>query len=877
MKKNYTLLLIVAVLIVFARPLNAQNGWTVTVPSNQNANSQWALQEQANGSIFVGSHLINPQGVATATNIDAAALSASNLSVGKQSTGEPIVYGCWGDNQLFRQKINANMTVEWLGITTVPFTGVLYPNEQGDVFIANYFSYQGNFQAYNLKIAKVSNGALKWQKTIPIPQPVIYFSNVIPFSDGSMVLVMYNETTLFLTKYDALGNQVWQKQETSLNPGFKTVVSPITNGFVVYTQSNMFYFNNNGLKTNQFVQPSLEHIAFFPDGSFVTAGVGGNVDLLLTKYNSTGTSLWVKQYGANDRNEYLGKIIPLSDGGVAAATTAYDLTGNLVLGGFIVRTDANGNAGTIDPPQPPTVCTGNLLQNPGFEASPNKLANWFGTAQATSTQANTGTTALSVCANGAVLQTLTASANKQYTMSAFAKTTGAANGAIRLKFMSAGFQVLLEEYLPFSNSNYAQLTTTKTSPINTAYVEVALVKTGGSACVLADDFCLTVSGGGNQTQPDLVLQNFTPTTLASLPNEGINGSVNIHNNGLATSTQIYITLYLSNDQILSANDLNLGETSPGLVTIGDDVAIPLSFGPPASVLPGQYFLLAKVDSREAVVESDEVNNLLVLPYQVLGGGVPNCVANATAPWQEWISKVKIGTKESVSSKFFHTDQGTPFFNMVKNAATPISITATWSYLTTDENIRIWIDYNHDQIYQPSEKAFEGILTKPANGLNVTKALTGSITVPASALVGQADMRVMMRRGVYPDACGEYEFGEIEYYKVTIAQSLTTGTGGRDLSTFENTANPEQITDYQLFPNPAGEILNIDLTQWVGKNGKLIFLNQLGKVVFEKTFENINTPIETMDLSSFNNGQYFVKMETAGQRTQVKRLVVSRMY
>jgi hypothetical protein len=52
---------------------------------------------------------------------------------------------------------------------------------------------------------------------------------------------------------------------------------------------------------------------------------------------------------------------------------------------------------------------------------------------------------------------------------------------------------------------------------------------------------------------------------------------------------------------------------------------------------------------------------------------------------------------------------------------------------------------------------------------------------------------------------------------------------------------------------------------------------LGKVVFEKTFENIQTPIESMDLSGFNNGQYFVKMETAGQRTQVKRLVVSRMY
>jgi hypothetical protein len=873
MKKTYILLLFWAALIAYLCPLNAQNGWTLTLPAT--APDRWALQSQANGSVFTGSHLINPQGIATATGI--AALSANYGSVlGRQATGEPIVYGTWGTTQLYRQKINATFTAaEWLGITTVPFTGFLYPNEQGDVFIADASAYQGNLQAYNFQIARVNNGVLKWQKTIAIPQPIKTFSNVIPFSDGSMVLVMFSETTMFLTKYDANGVQTWQKQEPSVNASKASSVAQTTTGFAVYDQINVIYYNNNGVKTSQFPLLNVNTVAITTDGSVFrggVVGVAGNVDLELNKYNATGTLLWSKVFGIPNQSEYLGQIIPMSDGGVTAVTTIYDNAGNMVLGSFYVRTDANGNTGTVTPPNP-TGCTGNLLQNPGFETTPNRLANWFGSGAASSSQANTGTNALTICANGAVQQTLTATAGKQYSLSAYTRTAGTANGAIRLKFMSAGFQVLLEDYLPFSSTVYTQLTTTKTAPANTAYVEVALVKTGGAACVIADDFCLTEGGGGNPTQPDLVLQNFTATSLSSLPSQAIDGSVTVHNNGSSITSTIYVSVYLSSDQVISANDQLLTEAAEFNITIGPDFYVSLlNFGPNAQTLPGQYYLLLKVDSRDAVGEINELNNQLSFPFEVLSGGVPGCGAYATAPWQEWISKVKIGNKESISSKFYHSDQDTPFFTMVKNAANPVGVTVTWSYITTDEYVRIWIDYNHDQIYQATEKAYEGILTRPANGGNVSKTLTTSINVPASALLGQADMRVMMRRDAYPEACGQYELGEIEFYKVTIAQSLAAGTG-------RETAQIEvQTPDYQLFPNPAGEEVSVKLPA-NDAPFTVTMLNQMGVVVGTplKSVPNETANIHEISLKDIDNGVYFLKIETEGQRTQVRRLVVSRMY
>ncbi len=87
----------------------------------------------------------------------------------------------------------------------------------------------------------------------------------------------------------------------------------------------------------------------------------------------------------------------------------------------------------------------------------------------------------------------------------------------------------------------------------------------------------------------------------------------------------------------------------------------------------------------------------------------------------------------------------------------------------------------------------------------------------------------------------------------------------------------KIEDFTLFPNPAGESVAIDLERWQGKSVKVLILNHLGIAVFEKQIDRQETPLLVLDLSGWKNGQYFVQLETAGQRKMVKKLAVLRMY
>jgi hypothetical protein len=276
--------------------------------------------------------------------------------------------------------------------------------------------------------------------------------------------------------------------------------------------------------------------------------------------------------------------------------------------------------------------------------------------------------------------------------------------------------------------------------------------------------------------------------------------------------------------------------------------------------------------------------MLVDDICVTGGGttpLPNCAAQSDFPWEDWISAVKVGTIEKTSSKTPYSNFTTTVFGMKKSMANPIVLTGSWSYLTYDEYFRVWIDFNHDDIFQNTEKVYEGILTKPANG-TASKALTASISIPATALNGNAKMRVVMRRGAYGEACGAVPFGEVEDYTVSITQSLQTGTARENADI--NQFNLENIADYTLFPNPAGESVSILFSDEVTKSQtitptNLTFINQLGKPVYQRTIDAdiLENRVLQVDLSGFSNGLYLVKIETVGQRAVVKRLMVSRMY
>jgi hypothetical protein len=126
------------------------------------------------------------------------------------------------------------------------------------------------------------------------------------------------------------------------------------------------------------------------------------------------------------------------------------------------------------------------------------------------------------------------------------------------------------------------------------------------------------------------------------------------------------------------------------------------------------------------------------------------------------------------------------------------------------------------------------------------------------------------------------------WTINAGQTALVSGGRLDQTGSENLSGQEQVADFQLFPNPAGDMvlvkLSIPKSDGVTQSNpvntlttKITLFNQLGVKIMDKTFDLDENLIKTIDLSGVSNGQYFVRMEMPGQRTIVKRLLVARMY
>ena len=144
-----------------------------------------------------------------------------------------------------------------------------------------------------------------------------------------------------------------------------------------------------------------------------------------------------------------------------------------------------------------------------------------------------------------------------------------------------------------------------------------------------------------------------------------------------------------------------------------------------------------------------------------------CAASGQQPWQQWISNVTFGAINNDSGKSQYTDYTALSTTVNAGSSNPISMQATFSWTQWDEYFSVWIDYNQDGVFDDAtELAFQGISPggiAPA----AVPALTGNISIPASAVNGATGMRVIMSQGGYAPSCGSFMFGEVEDYAIVI--------------------------------------------------------------------------------------------------------------
>jgi uncharacterized repeat protein (TIGR01451 family) len=245
----------------------------------------------------------------------------------------------------------------------------------------------------------------------------------------------------------------------------------------------------------------------------------------------------------------------------------------------------------------------------------------------------------------------------------------------------------------------------------------------------------------------------------------------------------------------------------------------------------------------------------------------NCSASSNFPWEDWISRVKVRDFTQNSAKSTYGDYTAQTVNLLPGS-NPFSLRAAFSYLSYEEYVRVWVDFDQDGLLEDTEIAYQGVIARGANGVPF-RDLNGLLVVPGTALPGETLMRVRMARGGYANACDAQGFGEVEDYTVNIAIGLGLQSGN-----VQQLHVPITVTEQGFYPNPASDAVYLQLEP--NQSAQVTIMNQLGQVVMQK--ELVKTlATEQINTQELMNGHYLLRIEVAGQRARTHGLVIAKGY
>ena len=137
---------------------------------------------------------------------------------------------------------------------------------------------------------------------------------------------------------------------------------------------------------------------------------------------------------------------------------------------------------------------------------------------------------------------------------------------------------------------------------------------------VAIPFAVGNGGTGGGGGANLTVTSSSPEPASGAPGTEVEVEYQIGNAGSESSGESQVAFYLSRDRALSTGDTFLTREDVDGVDAGGSTDGDAEFEVPSSLSPGDYFLLAVADDRNAVTETDESDNTRAVPFTVTGGG-----------------------------------------------------------------------------------------------------------------------------------------------------------------------------------------------------------------------------------------------------------------
>lgn len=198
-----------------------------------------------------------------------------------------------------------------------------------------------------------------------------------------------------------------------------------------------------------------------------------------------------------------------------------------------------------------------------------------------------------------------------------------------------------------------------------------------------------------------------------------------------------------------------------------------------------------------------------------------CSSSSTNSSNEYISRVQLNDLNNSSGAQNYSDFTNLSTTLIKGSQYTIIITPNWNGRSRREAYGVWIDYNRDGDFtDPGEQVLSISATK-------ANSVSGSFTVPNSAIENSTRMRVAMKNNDNSTPCEIFSNGEVEDYSI-ILQGLAADTTVPVISLVGNSTVNLTIGDsYSDQGATALDNLDGDLTANIITGGDVVDTNTVG--------------------------------------------------
>jgi hypothetical protein len=587
--------------------------------------------------------------------------------------------------------------------------------------------------------------------------------------------------------------------------------------------------------------------------------------------------------------------------------TAKDAKNNSAQCRFLV----NITKKTVDTTPPTSVtCNNNLLKNASFESD---LSNWYGNAQIATTPVNSGTKALKICETGVrVIQNINVKAGATYNLTAFTTKENNTTGEYAMKFMTNSYVPIEQNNYPIASTTFKATTQSRVAPANAAFIEMAILKTGGTGCIFADDICLTegtITTPVNPCDTDKIAPVFSncPSNISietSSDSAVVNwgaptatdncGTPSVSSNftsgqkfAIGSYTVTYTAIDNKNNRTVCSFAVAVRKAvAPAIIS---DIAVSLTTTAPTFK---KYAIMNFIISAKNVGTTEATNVQVEFkfpPNTVTGGEV---IAEAGI-WNEWCTNGAQCFKWTIPNLAAKS---------TTNLSIPLYIADVDSFIIAQATLLAMSPSDQNSANNNSIIRIKQATTANAqNNLAVRNFnATPYVALDAYALDNNAELvwvnnksaktveysiEKSNEQGIFMSIANraeQFDNALLNYYHHSDKQpQLGENTyrikavlkDGSIVYSEPKTVMYKPMDEVVIFPNPVHDMLQLSFRKYKGSNVKIFIFNSLGAVEFSKSMDIVSDTPLSIDVQNWQEGSYFLKIETKGKRDVVKRFVI----